>query len=144
MSEFASVDIQAFLQLCFFKGCENKCNYYTAQQFKMIKKERRAEHSGDVETMMNKSFLGWASSHSTCNLTTGTHLPKLGRRLIEKGGASSTRLYGAQPVAPDPVWVGGVPSHRPALGGHTQAAVFTSFALPTVMTAVTYEVSAES
>lgn len=66
----------------FFKGCENKCNYYTAQQLKTIKKESRAEHSGDVEIMMNKSFLGWVSSHSTCNLTTGTHANGGGGHLI--------------------------------------------------------------
>lgn len=55
---------------------------------------------------------------------------------------------------PDPAWVEGS-SWRPpgagdhhgggrGMGGHTQTAVFTSFALQTVMTVVTYEVSAKS
>lgn len=52
----------------FFKGCENQYNYHIAQQFKMI--ESRGKHSGDIEKVMNKSFLERVSSHSTSNLTT--------------------------------------------------------------------------
>lgn len=60
------------------------CNNHTAQQFKMMEeeKESRADLSGDIEKMTNKSFLGWISSHSTSNLTTGINLPNLGRHLI--------------------------------------------------------------
>ena len=50
----------------FLKRCESKCSYHTALQFKMIeKKESRAEHSGDIENMINKSFPKGVSNHST-------------------------------------------------------------------------------
>lgn len=104
MSDFASVYIQAFLKLWFFflkKGCENKYNYHTAQQLMIIeKKESWAGFSGDIEKMINKSFLGgYASSHSTSSLTTGISLPHLDRHIIQTGGANTTLpALRAQPV----------------------------------------------
>lgn len=47
MSDFASVDIQAFFffnNYVFFKGCENMCDDHIAQQFKMIE-ERVGQNS---------------------------------------------------------------------------------------------------
>lgn len=72
-----------FYYYVFLKGCENMCNYHTAQQLRTIeKKESRAELSGDIAKMMTKSFPGWVSSHSTSKLTTGINLPDPGRHLI--------------------------------------------------------------
>lgn len=54
-------------------------NYHAAQPFKMIEKEEsRAELSGDMEKMINKSFVGWVSRHSPSCITTGINLPDLG------------------------------------------------------------------
>lgn len=97
--------------------------------------------------MMSKSFPGWVSSHSTSNLTTGINLPtweafNLERSQHQPACTGSTasgpfRRRGDKQAALGGHTVLGVRPRAHRQAGRVQAAVFTSFALHTVMTAVT-------
>lgn len=80
--------------------------------------------------MINKSFLGgYASSHSTSNLTTGINLPNLGRHFIQTGGAGTTPpALRAQPVVTPRTLLGG----QVALGRPLRTRELSPAHMPTI------------